>query len=606
MPSQNPPAQIHQHPPTFSCTLNGADAMCDPSTIQGMCAECCCCFEPCPDNAHCDNAACTDEDVGNCNDVNCDISSCDDTHCDLACDVTPCGLEPPALSPGRASSCLTCFRTIWPGSESRATSSMSTTSDSSATPSPVSTPLPRQQQGDGIYCHWGDDCTFVFTSPSDLDEHLRTSHTSFLQHQDEQQQQQQQQHHLQLVQAQANSASTGLACRWDSCTVTAEELDTLLNHVKNDHMGGLTAEIPAISTDTTAAPVIVNPDGALECHWNHCSDATIDPNVVDARLLQRMSTFAAPLHCEWDACDFMTLTSSSLVSHVVHDHVPAQQQQQQYQQRQQVSHENLPSYAHHHTGHHTHGSLQIPHSHAETTRESGHHHKCLWVTDGKLCGLCFSTSQDLSEHITTSHVGSRKQEYTCMWSGCERNARAFQQRQKIIRHLQVHTHNRPFECHICGRKFAEQLVLRQHLRVHSGERPYECKVCGKRFAASTALSVHLRTHTGEKPLSCKWPGCGKTFSESSNLAKHMRTHTADRRFKCAVEGCRKDFLRHDQLVRHMRTHADVSSSDRGGSEGPNAYTKVPVKAEFAGIHDGLKLEDCKMSAIDVIYSDTLL
>ncbi|KAK9354156.1 hypothetical protein V1523DRAFT_325134, partial [Lipomyces doorenjongii] len=307
-------------------------------------------------------------------------------------------------------------------------------------------------------------------------------------------------------------------CRWDSCTVTAEELDALLYHVKNDHMGGSVgaAADPAISVNTTVAPVIVNPGAVLQCHWNHCADASIDPNAVDAHILGHMSRLAAPLHCEWDACNFTTLTSNSLVSHVVHDHVPSQQEQEQLQ-LQQISHQHLQS-------------------------------------RGRLCAQNFSSTQDLSEHIIASHVGSRKQEYTCLWSGCERSTRPFQQRQKIIRHLQIHTHNRPFECSICGRKFAEQLVLTQHMRVHSGERPYACKVCGKRFAASTALSVHLRTHTGEKPLQCKWPGCGKTFSESSNLAKHMRTHTADRRFKCTSEGCKKDFLRHDQLVRHMRTH----------------------------------------------------
>ncbi|KAK9374527.1 uncharacterized protein V1513DRAFT_445943 [Lipomyces chichibuensis] len=369
----------------------------------------------------------------------------------------------------------------------------------------------------------------------------------------------------------------------------------LLNHVKNDHMGG-SVEAPAasvISVDTTAAPVIVNPDAVLQCHWNQCSDAYVDPNAVDAHILGHMSRLADPLHCEWDACNFTTLTSNSLVSHVVHDHVLAQQEQEQVQQ---ISHQHLQLRAHsHHQRGHGHRPLQPSHSHTDSRVESKNHHKCLWLTDGRSCAQSFSSTQDLSEHIIASHVGSRKQEYTCTWSGCERSTRPFQQRQKIIRHLQIHTHNRPFECSHCGRRFAEQLVLTQHMRVHSGERPYTCKVCGKRFAASTALSVHLRTHTGEKPLTCKWPDCGKTFSESSNLAKHMRTHTADRRFKCAIEGCKKDFLRHDQLVRHMRTHAN--GSDRQWREARNGHAKVPVKAEIAGQHNILKLEEGKIPAI---------
>lgn len=156
-------------------------------------------------------------------------------------------------------------------------------------------------------------------------------------------------------------------------------------------------------------------------------------------------------------------------------------------------------------------------------------HICRWIvtdpTTGtqKECGHESSDPSALSVHVTESHVGSRKNQYMCLWADCDRHKRPFAQRQKIIRHLQTHTKNRPFKCEVCGNAFAEEAVLKQHLRIHSGEKPFACKICGKKFAASTALSVHLRTHTGEKPLACKWPGCTKRFSESSNLTKHMKS-----------------------------------------------------------------------------------
>lgn len=191
---------------------------------------------------------------------------------------------------------------------------------------------------------------------------------------------------------------------------------------------------------------------------------------------------------------------------------------------------------------------------------------CCWLIVNPDTGAyheCGHESVDpsaLSAHVISTHIGSRKTQYTCFWADCDRHQRPFTQRQKIIRHLQTHTKNRPYKCDVCGDTFAEDSVLKQHSRIHSGERPFECKVCGKTFAASTALSVHARTHTGEKPLCCKWPNCNKRFSESSNLAKHMKTHVAERPYACTYPGCVKKFGRNDQLQRHLKTHLKKDSS----------------------------------------------
>ncbi|KAK9370269.1 hypothetical protein V1509DRAFT_617265 [Lipomyces kononenkoae] len=645
MHSENHPTGLGKLTATFSEGLNGVGGMCESLSVY---PDYYCCFDaPCLDDAHCDLTACTDEHYGDCDGIDCQISDCVDEHCvdehcSFACEPPLCGVEQSAAN---GEDCAVCLKTGRPRTTRTGCSFLSPISGcSSVTTTPTSTPVrtPQQEEGNENHCHWGDDCNFAFTSPSDLDEHLRTSHISFLQNESLQQQldvhpqpitsQQKQHQHtskplLNQVNAPSSAASlpclwnscnvttdeldallyhvendhiiagattgsTSLPCQWDHCTVTAGELDALLYHVKNDHMGfsAETTTIAPVSANATPALPIVNPGTGLQCDQNLNADTTvINPNLVDSHILPTLPPIlAAPLHCEWDACDFMTLSSNSLVSHVVHDHIHTQQVQVKQEPN---SHQNLQLHTHT-VHHHDHVHRPQPPCHLYPDSKTAAHHKCLWASsDGRVCGQCFSSTQDLSEHIIAEHVGSRKQEYTCMWSGCERNTRPFQQRQKIIRHLQIHTHNRPFECSVCGRRFAEQLVLSQHMRVHSGEKPYDCKVCGKRFAASTALSVHLRTHTGEKPLKCKWPGCGKTFAESSNLAKHMRIHTADRRFKCTVDGCKKAFLRHDQLVRHLRTHGEAC--DRGWSGRPNVEV-APIKPESPGLHSILKLEQGKM------------
>lgn len=58
------------------------------------------------------------------------------------------------------------------------------------------------------------------------------------------------------------------------------------------------------------------------------------------------------------------------------------------------------------------------------------------------------------------------------------------------------------ECSFCSKRFRTRQQLLRHISVHTGEKPYSCTVCQKAFARKVTLHRHKRTHTGAKPYSC--------------------------------------------------------------------------------------------------------
>lgn len=208
--------------------------------------------------------------------------------------------------------------------------------------------------------------------------------------------------------------------------------------------------------------------------------------------------------------------------------------------------------------------------------EGRQRHACGWIH----CSESFDTHAELTAHITEVHVGSGKTEYECGWVGCERaqQGRKFAQKQKVLRHIQTHTGDRPYVCSECHKRFSEANTLAQHMRIHTNERPYKCDFpgCNKAFSVVGSLTIHKRTHTGDRPFKCPYPGCGKQFSESSNLNKHIRVHRGDKPFRCPE--CARCFTRPDQMARHRKVHAKARAAAGTLPAAPAPHPAAPAAA----------------------------
>ena len=142
------------------------------------------------------------------------------------------------------------------------------------------------------------------------------------------------------------------------------------------------------------------------------------------------------------------------------------------------------------------------------------------------CGKEFPSVANLSLHLNT-HNDCAEKPITC--SSC---SRTFQD----VAQLEAHTltqHSsaavappRAHVCTECARAFDGPSSLIRHMRVHTGEKPFSCETCGKSFSERSKLTVHARLHTGVLPHSCS--KCGKGFSYPSDLKRHCtskRPHT---------------------------------------------------------------------------------
>ncbi|CAL1541968.1 unnamed protein product, partial [Lymnaea stagnalis] len=156
------------------------------------------------------------------------------------------------------------------------------------------------------------------------------------------------------------------------------------------------------------------------------------------------------------------------------------------------------------------------------------------------CGRIYSTKAYLERH--------KKFHSDLKPHVCEVCQKRFSEAFRLKRHLKVHTYKKPYTCEGCKKGFMDVSGLRRHVaKTACKVNDYPCAICDKVFLKNYLLVRHMNVHSQERPFACDV--CQRSYKDTSSLKRHQLVHQGVKNFICSV--CSKDFYYADSLKRHM-------------------------------------------------------
>ncbi|XP_011636320.2 gastrula zinc finger protein XlCGF26.1-like, partial [Pogonomyrmex barbatus] len=166
-----------------------------------------------------------------------------------------------------------------------------------------------------------------------------------------------------------------------------------------------------------------------------------------------------------------------------------------------------------------------------------------------LCGKRFRVNQGLARHLRETHAGIKN-------IPCDLCGRMFSTRRNVEDHRRIHTGERPYVCNVCGKTFKQKASLFVHNRTHTDVFPFKCSHCGQTFRTRPPLLLHITKHTGEKPHACDV--CGRRFRIKYELKRHRLIHSDEKPWRCT--DCSLSFRQKRYLVNHKKLNHEPPPS----------------------------------------------
>lgn len=160
------------------------------------------------------------------------------------------------------------------------------------------------------------------------------------------------------------------------------------------------------------------------------------------------------------------------------------------------------------------------------------------------CGRLFRSHSGLQSHIQINHLHKKK--YSC--TECDYGTYS-----KLVLHSHVQVkHNSENSgqhiCPVCGLLVTQRYLLLKHITVHTHDRPHKCDQCTKTFSTNDRLTAHVKSVHTPRQFKCDY--CSKFFQTKFHVQRHLKTHFNDRLYQCPY--CNYASSTHGNLSKHVR------------------------------------------------------